>query len=120
MHLYYDYPKKGFIISPPEYITKDCKVCQADTCVIGTSEEAIIASHTLPGTEDVHTYIVYHKDAKPDVKFYEEYSSEGTKYRNIWIVRWFSQSTNYGVYAMISNEGEIIKIWEVAKSEILT
>jgi hypothetical protein len=118
MHLYYDYPKKGFIISPSEYVTKECKVCQTGTCIIGTPEEAIIASHTLNGTETVANYIFYHSDAKPDAKFYAEYISNGVKNKNVWIVKWFSQTTNYGIFAMVSNEGQVLKTWEVAKTEI--
>jgi len=118
MHLYYDYPKKGFIISSPEYVTKDCKVCQTGSCVIGTPEEAIIASHTLNSTETVASYLSYHKDAIPDAKFYGEYISDGVKNKNVWVVKWFSPSTNYGVYVMVSNEGQILKVWEVAKAEI--
>jgi archaellum component FlaF (FlaF/FlaG flagellin family) len=118
MHLYYDYPKKGFIISSPEYVTKDCTVCTAGTCVIGTPEEAIIASHTLTGTETAADYLSFHSDAKPDAKFYAEYVLDNTKNQNVWIVKWFSPSTNYGVYVMITNEGQILRTWEVAKTEM--
>jgi len=119
MHLYYDYPKKGFSISPPEYVTRDCKVCQiGSSCVIGTPEEAIIASHILAGSETAASYISLHKDAKPEAKFYAEYVADGEKNQNVWVVKWYSASTNYGVYVMISNEGQIMNVWEVAKAEM--
>jgi len=115
MHLYYDYPKKGFIISPPEYVTKECTVCQTGTCVIGTEEEAIIASHTLNGTSTAASYITHNANAKPDVKFYTEYVSEGTKYKNTWLVKWSSATANYESFVLVSNEGQVLKSWEAAK-----
>ena len=115
MHLYYDYPKKGFIISPAEYVTKGCKVCQSGTCVIGTPEEAIIASHTLNGTGIAASYLVYNNNAIPDAKLYTEYSSDGTKYKNVWLVRWSSATANYDVLVLVSDVGEIIKVWEAGK-----
>ena len=115
MHVYYDYPRKGFIVAPPEYITKDCEVCKSAMCVIGVPEEAIIASHTLPGSEMVKSYITIHPDAKPTAKFYDEYikdGEEGEKYENVWIVKWFSEGTNYAVYSMIRDNGTVIDTWQ--------
>jgi hypothetical protein len=119
IHVYYDYPKKGFIESPPEYITKDCRVCTAGQCIIATPEEAIIASHTMASSELAQAYIIAHSDAKPDAKFYAEYvdPETSTKYKNVWIVKWFSSKTNYATFVLISNSGEIIKLWQSVKTE---
>lgn len=119
MHVYYDYPKKGFIESPPEYITKDCVVCKEGTCVIGTPEEAIIASHTMAGSAAVNSYVIAHSDAKPEAKLYAEYvdADTGEKHRNVWIVKWFSQKTNYATFVLLSDKGEILKVWQSVKTE---
>jgi len=34
IHYYYNYPEQNFITQPPEYITKQCKVCSSKLCVI--------------------------------------------------------------------------------------
>ena len=115
MHLYYDYPKKGFIISPAEYVTRDCKVCQSGTCIIGTPEEAIIASHTLNGTETATGYIRYNPNAKPEAKLYSGYDLDGTKYKDAWLVKWSSATANYEVYVLVLNEGQVISVWEAGK-----
>lgn len=119
MHVYYDYPRKGFIESPPEYITKGCRVCIEGPCVIGTPEEAIIASHTMAGSDSVQSYILAHSDAKPEVKLYSEYidAETGTKYRNVWIVKWFSQKTNYATFVLLSETGQVLKAWQSVKTE---
>lgn len=119
MNVYYDYPKKGFIESPPEYITKGCSVCREGTCVIGTPEEAIIASHTMKGTDAVRSYLSAHSDAKPEVKLYSEYVDADTaeKYTNVWIVKWYSEKTNYAEFVIVSNNGEILKVWQAIKTE---
>lgn len=121
MHVYYDYPRRGFVVAPPEYITKECVICKEAICVIGTPEEAIIASHTLNGTGSIKEYVDRHADAVPDSKFYSEYFDKdaGTKYKNVWVVKWLSKSTNYGIILVISGNGEIVKIWEVAKEEVI-
>lgn len=121
MNVLYDYPRKGFVTAPPEYITKDCVVWKEAACVIGTPEEAIIASHTLEGTTKIQSYIDWHTDAAANATFYTEYfdTDTGTKDKNVWIVRWLSPTTNYGVFVMVANNGAITKVWEVAKSEIV-
>lgn len=122
IHVFYDYPRKGFVVTTPEYITKNCVVCtEGSACVIGTPEEAIIASHTLNGTESISNYIAVHADAKPEPTLYSEYydPDTGSKYKDVWIVKWVSETTNYGVFVIISQKGEVLKIWELARSEIV-
>jgi len=123
LNAYYDYPKKGFVASPPEYVTRDCTVCKdfaKASCILGTPEEAIIASHTVAVNDAVKGYLVAHPDAKPDAKFYTEYIDKGTKYRDVWVVRWLSPTTNFGIFVIISQRGpEALTSWEVARSEMV-
>lgn len=117
LHVFYDYPRKGFIISPPEYITHECRVCVGEPCIIAVPEEAIIASHTLAGTSDVKNYITNYANAKPTARFYSAYfdPATNTTLRDVWIVSWYSPATNYAVIAAVSYGGVIEKTWKVVK-----
>ncbi|MBI2079342.1 hypothetical protein HYT84_01135 [Candidatus Micrarchaeota archaeon] len=97
-HIYYNYPEQNFISQPPDHITKDCKVCKEDKCVIGFSEEAIIASHTLPGTEDVDSYIKTYKGSVPTA--FE--TGKG------WVVKWDSDLSAYFYEVTLSKDGKIV------------
>jgi len=122
MNVYYDYPRKGFVEKPPEYITKTCEVCQGvSTCILGTPEEAIIASHTLSGSEPVKSYISSYPNAKASAKFYSEYIDpvERKTYKDVWIVKWTSEKTNYGLIVLISNHAKIIGIIQATKQETI-
>ena len=122
MNVYYDYPRKGFIATPPEYVTRDCFVCRnTATCIIGTPEEAIIASHTMNNSVSVNNYITAHLNAVPDAKFYTEYvdTDNNTRHKDVWLVKWLSPTTNFGILTLIADNGEIIKSWEVARSEFV-
>jgi len=124
LNIYYDYPKKGFVASPPEYVTRDCTVCKnvaQVSCILGTPEEAIIASHSIAGSDAVKGYFVAHPDAKPDANFYTEYvDKNNTRYRDVWVVKWLSPTTNFGIFALLSQKSpETLKTWEVARSEIV-
>ncbi|MFH8119589.1 MAG: hypothetical protein QXS37_02185 [Candidatus Aenigmatarchaeota archaeon] len=118
-HVYYDYPRKGFVSSAPYYVTTaKCKVCEEGTCVISSPEEAIIASHTLKGSESISSYLRSNPNAKPEAKYYKEFiDKEGEKHEDVWIVKWFSKDTNYGMIALISMKGEIIKTWVIVQEE---
>lgn len=122
MHVYYDYPRRGFIETPPEYITKSCEVCQGvSKCLLGTPEEAIIASHTLYGSEPVTRFINSYPNAVVTAKFYSEYLDpiEKKPYQNVWIVKWTSESTNYGLIVLISNDAKILGIIQATKQETI-
>ena len=123
LNIYYDYPKKGFVASPPEYVTRDCTVCKdtlKSSCILGSPEEAIIASHTIASSDKIKSYLAAHPDAKPDAKFYTEYVDNSTRSRDVWVVRLLSPTTNFGVFAMISQKNpETLKTWELARSEII-
>ncbi|MEW6748506.1 MAG: hypothetical protein AB1295_02255 [Candidatus Micrarchaeota archaeon] len=81
-HIFYNYPAQNFVAQPAEVITSGCQVCTEGICTIAFPEEAIIASHTLLGTEEVERFIQYNDDAEPSV--YEKEDS--------WTVKWDSLS----------------------------
>ncbi len=93
---YYNYPVQNFVPAPPEYAVIGCMVCQTSPCLIAFEEEAVIASHTLPGTGDVHSYILLSGDAKSMV----------SKIPEGWKVMWTS-SLNYSYSVDVSNDGKI-------------
>jgi hypothetical protein len=122
MNVYYDYPRKGFVETPPDYITKNCEVCVGvSTCILGTPEEAIIASHTLSGSSPVQNFINSHLNAKASAKFYSEYLDpiEKKPYKDVWIVKWTSETTNYGLIVLISNDAKILGIIQATKQETI-
>ncbi len=122
MNVYYDYPRKGFIETPPEYITKDCTVCKGvETCVLGTPEEAVIASHTLSGSDPVVSFISSHSNAQASAKFYSEYIDpiQNNKYSNVWVVKWTSETTNYGLIVLVSNNAEVLGVIQATKQETI-
>jgi hypothetical protein len=47
----------GYETGVPTYIVKDCEYKCEGNCIITGEEEAIIAAHKLPGTEQVQAYI---------------------------------------------------------------
>jgi len=97
MHIFYDYPPKNFVAQPPEYITRGCRVCiGVSQCIIAFPEEAIIASHTYNGTEDVAAFVKTNSDAKPAVSFLESYDGQ----QGVWKVAW-SSSTNPSSYEVL-------------------
>jgi hypothetical protein len=96
MHVFYDYPPKNFVAQQPEYITRGCKVCiDSPICILAFPEEAIIASHTYNGTEEVTAFVKGNSDAKAEASFLDTYS--GTT--GAWMVVWSSATNNvsYGV-----------------------
>lgn len=104
MHIYYNYPMQNFVSQPTEYITKNCEVCTQGTCTIAFPEEAIIASHTFNGTEEVQTFI-----------------NRGTSYpvvsqeSNAWIVKWDSPASTYYYVVTVGKDGTITSVEKVNK-----
>jgi len=104
MHIYYNYPVQNFVAQPTEHITRNCEVCAEGTCTIAFPEEAIIASHTFAGTEDVHAYT--EKEAVyPSV-------SEGEEQ---WTVTWDSPVITEYYVVVVSKSGEIVSVEEIQK-----
>jgi len=106
MHVYYNYPEQGFAVHPPDIITHNCEYCGSGKgqCIILFDEEAIIASHTLPGTEQVDDYIREY-DARPGVS-YED---------GVWQVVWDSPTASYGYVVKISSNNKLLSVERVDK-----
>ena len=104
IHLYYNYPEQGFVTQPPDYITKNCKICiDQPTCQLIFNEEAIIASHTIEGTENVKQYITQYPNAKATV-------SAPTNGQDNWLVEWDSEEADFYYIVEISRNAELINI----------
>ena len=97
MHVFYDYPPKNFVAQQPEYITRGCKVClDTPTCILAFPEEAIIASHTYNGTDEVAAFVKGNSDAKAEALFLDAYN--GTV--GAWKVTW-SSAINHVSYEVV-------------------
>ncbi|MFA5930396.1 MAG: hypothetical protein WC861_05940 [Candidatus Micrarchaeia archaeon] len=97
LHVFYDYPPKNFVAQQPEYITRGCKVCiDSPTCILAFPEEAIIASHTYNGTDEVTAFVKGNADASASALFLDSYN--GTV--GAWKVTW-SSATNPVTYEVV-------------------
>lgn len=105
-HYYYNYPEQNFVPAPPEYVVKNCKVCESTLCIIAFEEEAIIASHILENTNTVRNYIIAHSDALPNA----------VRVENGWKVIWKS-SAEYGYIVRVTDTGIIQSAETCNKSE---
>ncbi|MFA6328952.1 MAG: hypothetical protein WCY41_05905 [Candidatus Micrarchaeia archaeon] len=102
MHVFYDYPPKNFVAQQPEYITRGCKVClDSPTCILAFPEEAIIASHTYNGTEEVAAFVKGNSDAKAEALFLDTF--DGTA--GAWKVTW-SSATNAVSYEVVLSKSQ--------------
>ena len=82
--------------SPLRIITDNCQVCiNESTCVLAFPEEAIIASHTYNGTDDITNFIQQDPDATAQASL-----ENVSPYGPTWEVYWNSASTgdNYTVF----------------------
>ncbi len=101
-HIYYNYPEQNFVPQPAEIITKHCQVCTNGICTIAFPEEAIIASHTFAGTEDVESFVKKYPNAVPGV---EEKSDS-------WVVSWYSSLANNSYVVTMHWDGTILDVTE--------
>lgn len=101
-HIFYNYPAQNFVPQPAEVITSNCVVCAQGICTIAFPEEAIIASHTFPGTEDVQDYLLDFQNAVPSVQ--EKTDS--------WLVAWSSQTAESSYSVEIHRNGTVISAEE--------
>jgi hypothetical protein len=104
-HIYYNYPVQNFVPQQPEVITNRCAVCTEGICTIAFQEEAIIASHTFPGTEDVHSYITRNRNAA-------SYVAETT---DSWTVTWDSEGTNSYYIIQVHRNGTVLMVKQLVK-----
>jgi hypothetical protein len=108
MHIFFNYPEQNFVSQPPEYITKDCKICVSKlNCPVLFSEEAIIASHTFDGTEEVQKYVNEEKGV---------FSLANEKEKS-WVVTWDSPFSGYYYEVEISKNASVLGIKKIKKSD---
>ena len=111
LHFITKYPETGitseaFVLPPPEEIVgKNCKVCQGkDNCQILFEEEAIVASHTMQGTQRIQEFLEAYPSAMATANLREEYAG----LENVWLVKWNSNDASVPVTAIISRDtGEV-------------
>ncbi|MCC7552308.1 hypothetical protein KO317_01420 [Candidatus Micrarchaeota archaeon] len=104
IHLYYNYPEQGFVTQPPDYITKNCEICVGQSiCYLIFNEEAIIASHTIEGTENVKQYLDQYLNAKSNVK-------SPTNSQDNWIVEWNSETADFYYIVELTRNAELINV----------
>ncbi len=112
-HITYEYPKFGFVPNPPEQITSNCLACAgAKECKIAFEEQAIIASHTFPGANDVSKFVYNNDDAVASAGIYDNYYdvNENRAYENVWLVKWSSKTANSSYTLLLDkNTGGILK-----------
>ena len=107
IHLYYDYPAQQFEARLPEYITKDCRVCiNVPECVILFPEEALIASHTFPGTQKVQEFL----NANPKATGAAIFKDKIETYSNAWSVTWDSNSKSGKMMVILDQFGNVQRI----------
>ncbi len=105
-HIFYNYPVQNFVPQPPEIITSGCHVCTEGICNIAFPEEAIIASHTLPGTDAVSSFLAAEHDAVPGV----------TERTDSWLVEWDSPSSPTYLQVEVGNNGTIMNVASLTRS----
>lgn len=107
MHLYYNYPEQNFVPQTPEYITLGCKVCVASQCNIIFPEEAIIASHTLDGTEDVQAFVDTYNNARA-------LTNENA---TAWVVLWSANNSDYSMEVKLLKNGTVVSKTKLFKDQ---
>lgn len=114
IHVTYDYPRFGFVPNPPEYITSNCLACAgAKECKIAFEEQAIIASHTFTGANEVSQFVYTHPDAVASAGAYDNYfhKTQNKTYSNIWLVEWSSPTTDTSYKTLLDkNTGTILNV----------
>ncbi len=105
-HIFYNYPAQNFVPQQPEIITHNCAVCTEGICTIAFPEEAIIASHTFPGTADVQDYLRKNANAVPSV----------AEKSDSWEVTWSSQTANQSFVVDVRRDGTISSVSAVPAS----
>ncbi len=106
LHTYYNYPKQNFVAPPDETVTTNCSVCSDSSkqCVIAFPEEAIIASHTFKGTEEVSRFVNNKVSVVPTVR-----------QASNWIVTWNSDISSFFYEIEIGKNGTVISVKKIDK-----
>ena len=105
-HIFYNYPEQNFVPQPTEVITSNCSVCTEGMCNIAFSEEAIIASHTLPGTDAVQLYLQSSQGAFATV----------TEKTDGWLVKWDSATSSVSYVVEMHRNGSILNVTRLVKA----
>lgn len=107
MHIFYNYPVQNFVPQPAEVITANCQACtEGPNCILAFPEEAVIASHTFAGTEDVAAYLtVYNQPAV----------STAVENANSWTVTWDSPDSPYYYVVEIMKNKTVKSVTRVPK-----
>ena len=91
----YYYPPQSFVRRTPTQLVSGCTVCTGNPgCVISYMEEAIIASHTYTGSEQVRNFITGHPDAKPTAVLLPIWNDQ----LDVWQVDWQDNSSGLSVF----------------------
>jgi hypothetical protein len=86
----YYYPPQSFVRRTSVNLVSGCKVCNGNSqCVLSYMEEAIIASHTYAGSEEVKSYIESHPQAKPGARLLPVWNEQ----LDVWQVDWADNSS---------------------------
>ncbi|MDD5340147.1 MAG: hypothetical protein PHV13_02770 [Candidatus ainarchaeum sp.] len=104
-HIFYNYPQQNFVPQQPEVITTNCAVCAEGICTIAFAEEAIIASHSLPGTSAIQAYLRVNQNAVPAV----------TEKPDAWLVKWDSATAAMSYSVEIHRNGSVMNVTESSK-----
>jgi hypothetical protein len=99
-HVFYNYPVQNFIPQPAEVITSGCEVCTEGICVIAFAEEAVIASHTFSGTDDIQSYLSRYPEARSQV----------VEDQDSWLVMWDSTDADHYYLATIRRDGTVLDV----------
>lgn len=100
-HTYYYYPKQNFVNPPDEVITSGCEICTGTNraCIIIFPEEAIIASHTFAGTEEVAELIGQ-----------QSVTHTVLETANTWVVEWKDTSGKVLYTVTVAKNGNILSV----------
>lgn len=104
-HIFYNYPVQNFVPQPPEVITSNCVVCTEGICTVAFQEEAIIASHTLAGTDAIKSYLRANPNAVPTV----------TEKSDSWLVTWDSATANSYYIVDLHRNGSMLSVTALSK-----
>ncbi|VVC02032.1 Uncharacterised protein [uncultured archaeon] len=108
----YYYPPQSFVRRTPTRLVSGCQVCSGSpNCVLSYMEEAVIASHTYAGSEQVGNYLTGHPAAKPTAKLLSVWNNQ----LDVWQVDWKDNSSEGLSVFITQNPSMIVGIQTIAK-----
>lgn len=107
----YYYPPQSFVRRTPMRLVSGCQVCNRNpSCVLSYMEEAVIASHTYAGGEQVGSYISTHPDAKPGAVLLPMWNNM----LDVWQVDWKDNTSGLSVF-ITQNPSTIVGIQPIGQ-----